>query len=456
MDNDIKIPIKKNIRCGSRKEKTCLEVPEKCEWSNNKCVSLIKKQKEKKPKTKTSVSSSKSLETPVKNTYRIVFYDDMYDNIINNTKDYKDFLFLGMFKSETFKFRDDNFIKDPSKYPKFIIKQRIKAFTPLENNNYLLNFHINYLLEKGITKFAMGIITHLHISTLFCNLDEKSKNYGIYFFDSIANEASTNIINFMNFIYNQVLEKKNFKKIVNKKIVQYYSYACGIFSSTFIELMLDDKLKYDEIIDSFSENKMIEKRNNIFFPNDKFKSKRFGFFKNKIINIANFLNFHKDLYFGRIVYNLDKKKYKINEENILVEIINIKVIYKKNTYIDIPVLSNKFNALTYLSNYIVDLNDEYKYEDILNIKIRNFLFYSLKQEYFDFYIDYIYFVNDYYSNIIMNIELKLKLKYFDLKDNMNLINKSITVDNKDIIYKKEQELTKIIKLNKYDRYHYIK
>ena len=73
-------------------------------------------------------------------------------------------------------------------------------------------FHIKNLLEQKKTKFGMVINTDPHYKggqhwfSIFCNLDPKSKNYGIYYYDSVANAPNKEMHSFMDQIANQVKE----------------------------------------------------------------------------------------------------------------------------------------------------------------------------------------------------------------------------------------------------------
>lgn len=113
--------------------------------------------------------------------------------------------------------------------------------------NKLCNFNLENQIKKGKTK--VGIIfntdTHekdgSHWISMFINI----KKQNIFFFDSVGEEATPEIINLVNKIKNQgkkLNPKLIFKFESNKdKEHQYGDTECGIYSLFFIIHMLQDK-----------------------------------------------------------------------------------------------------------------------------------------------------------------------------------------------------------------------
>ncbi len=102
------------------------------------------------------------------------------------------------------------------------------------------------LLNHGKTQFAfvMNLDYHnepgSHWVSMYCNLDPLKKNFGIYYYDSVANDPTPEAYDFMNNIKAQVKKymkpniAKKFKVRYNKIQKQFKDTECGMFSIIFI------------------------------------------------------------------------------------------------------------------------------------------------------------------------------------------------------------------------------
>ncbi len=101
------------------------------------------------------------------------------------------------------------------------------------------------LLDNEKTQFAfvMNLDYHdepgSHWVSMYCNLDPKKNNFGIFYYDSVANEPTPEAFDFMKNVKNQVKKymKNDAKKFTikyNKIQKQFKDTECGMFSIIFI------------------------------------------------------------------------------------------------------------------------------------------------------------------------------------------------------------------------------
>jgi hypothetical protein len=102
-----------------------------------------------------------------------------------------------------------------------------------------------------------------HWQALFCNLNNKLPNYGIYFYDSVANPSSHKIKTFMKKIKDQVNDTK-FELKENKIQSQYGGSECGMFSIIFLTQCLKN-IKFDEICKRMHNDKKINELRMILY-----------------------------------------------------------------------------------------------------------------------------------------------------------------------------------------------
>jgi hypothetical protein len=180
------------------------------------------------------------------NTYDILFVMKQYEKL------YKHFKFIGVFPID---------------------------FAEKDESNYcigddLCNFNINSLIDqkKKIFGFIINLDKHnepgSHWVSLFCNLNPKKENYGIYYYDSVANTTPKEISDFMNLVKSQV-NNKNFEVKNNKIQKQFANSECGTYSIIFATQMLKD-VPFDFICKNMRTDAEINKlRDVIYHPSKK-------------------------------------------------------------------------------------------------------------------------------------------------------------------------------------------
>jgi len=118
--------------------------------------------------------------------------------------------------------------------------------------NNMCNFDIDRLLKEGKNKF--GIILNLdkhnqpgsHWVACFCNLDHKSPQYGICYFDSGGVKPPRYILDFIKLVTEQNAKRhtlqtqaRPFKATYNPTQKQFQNTECGVFSIVFITYCLE-------------------------------------------------------------------------------------------------------------------------------------------------------------------------------------------------------------------------
>lgn len=143
---------------------------------------------------------------------------------------YKDFMFLGVFPID---------FADNDDYGHCV-------------GQGMCNFGLKKVLLHGKKRFAMVLNTDRHDESgehwncCYCNLNPRRKNFGIYFYDSVANSPPREVAAFM-----QQMEKEAYqvfsKKVADRFVMRYnriqrqfLGYDCGVFSEVFITQMLKD------------------------------------------------------------------------------------------------------------------------------------------------------------------------------------------------------------------------
>ncbi len=121
---------------------------------------------------------------------------------------------------------------------------RVYGNTCISNN--MCNLDIKNLIKNKINK--LGAIFNLdkhnqsgsHWVSLFINLNPKSKNYGIYYYDSNGMNPHIQIRKFINDIINdnKKINKKKLEIYINKIKHQKENSECGMFSLFFMDQCL--------------------------------------------------------------------------------------------------------------------------------------------------------------------------------------------------------------------------
>jgi len=178
------------------------------------------------------------------NTYNLLNVMSQYE------KKYKNFKFLGVHPID-FAFKKDN--------------------TCISQN--MCDLNISDLIKNKFYK--IGNIFNLdkhyqsgsHWVSLFANLNPKSKNYGIYYYDSNGNSAPLEIKNFVKKLIedNLKLTNKRLNFYQNNIRHQLENSECGIFSLHFMDQCLKN-ISFNKFInnENLNDNEMFKLRNKFF------------------------------------------------------------------------------------------------------------------------------------------------------------------------------------------------
>lgn len=114
----------------------------------------------------------------------------------------------------------------------------------------LCDFNVSDFLKSDKNEF--GFVLNLdfhnesgsHWVSVYCNLDPSKNNFGIYYYDSVANVPTTEMNVFSNKVLSQV--KSHYGSEIadrfiieyNKKQKQFKNTECGVFSMVFLTQML--------------------------------------------------------------------------------------------------------------------------------------------------------------------------------------------------------------------------
>jgi hypothetical protein len=167
---------------------------------------------------------------------------------------YKDFFFLGVFPLD-FKEKDANgYCVAPS----------------------MCEFSLRKMLDKGKRRFAMVINMDKHNESgshwvaLYCNLYSRRKNFGVYYYDSVAYGPPKEVAQFMQHIEKQVQSifgkrlAARFAMRYNQTQKQFKDSDCGVFSEVFITQILKD-VPFDEICTRMKTDNEINKLRDILY-----------------------------------------------------------------------------------------------------------------------------------------------------------------------------------------------
>lgn len=103
----------------------------------------------------------------------------------------------------------------------------------------LCDFNIKNLKKEKKTKFAFVLnLDYNHQSgshwvSVFCNLNKKNTNYGIYYYDSTSYKPTKEVNEFFSLVKSQVNDI-NFKSSYNKIQKQFKNSECGIYAMIFL------------------------------------------------------------------------------------------------------------------------------------------------------------------------------------------------------------------------------
>jgi hypothetical protein len=205
---------------------------------------------------------------------------DILDVMKQYEKKHKNFLFLGVYP-----------IDFQSTYSN---GQCIGDFKLANQRHDLCNFHIKNLIINKKSQFAMVLNLDDHTQSgshwvsVYCSLKQKDKNFGIYYYDSVAYPPGKEVKKFMTQIKNQVDElfpqnklrqdeavsKQGGKRLAptfeikhNTTRRQYKNTECGVFSMVFLTSIIDS-LDFDSVCQNIQYDDAVNSIRDIFYrPN---------------------------------------------------------------------------------------------------------------------------------------------------------------------------------------------
>jgi hypothetical protein len=180
------------------------------------------------------------------NTYDIIFVMQQYQLL------YKDFEFLGVYPIDFANY--DNFGKCIGDN---LCTMNVRKFT---KERFAIVLNLDYHDEPGS-----------HWVSIYCNLNPKKENYGIYYYDSVASDPPEEVVAFMDKVAAQVSSsrksKLEFVKKYNKIQKQFKNTECGAFSIIFLTQCLKD-VPFDFICKNMKTDDEINKlRDVLYSPN---------------------------------------------------------------------------------------------------------------------------------------------------------------------------------------------
>lgn len=142
--------------------------------------------------------------------------------------------------------------------------------------NEMCNFDIAKMLAKGKSRFAMVLNLDRHDQSgshwvaLYCGLDPQKSNFGIYYYDSVAQQPPKEVAVFMKAVEKQIVRvygkdvAQRFAMRYNKIQKQFDNYDCGVFAEVFLTQILK-RLSFDEICRRMKTDKQINKLRDILY-----------------------------------------------------------------------------------------------------------------------------------------------------------------------------------------------
>ena len=164
------------------------------------------------------------------NTYDILKVMKQYED------KYKDFWFIGVFPID---------FNEKDEYGYCVAPE-------------MCSFNISKVLEKKKKRFGMVLNLDRHDQSgshwvaLYCGLDPKKPNFGVYYYDSVAYAPPKQVAAFMKLVEKQIISEygdvigKRFAMRYNKIQKQFDNYDCGVFSEVFLTQILKH-ITFDDI-----------------------------------------------------------------------------------------------------------------------------------------------------------------------------------------------------------------
>lgn len=140
----------------------------------------------------------------------------------------------------------------------------------------MCHFSIKKILEKGKKRFGMVLNLDRHDQSgshwvaFYCNMNPRKKNFGVYYYDSVAMQPPKEVATFMKSIEKDaytVFSKKvadRFAMRYNKVQKQFSNYDCGVFSEVFLTQVLKD-VPFDDICRRMHTDDQINKLRDVLY-----------------------------------------------------------------------------------------------------------------------------------------------------------------------------------------------
>ena len=140
----------------------------------------------------------------------------------------------------------------------------------------MCEFDLKKVIEKGKKRFAMVLNLDKHNESgshwvaMYCNLNPRRKNFGVFYYDSVAYPPPREAASFMKEVERQagiIFSKKVADRFVmryNRVQKQYEDTECGVYSEVFLTQMLKD-IGFDEICKRMKKDGDINKLRNMLY-----------------------------------------------------------------------------------------------------------------------------------------------------------------------------------------------
>lgn len=122
----------------------------------------------------------------------------------------------------------------------------------------MCSFDVSSVIDKKKKRFGMVLNLDRHDQSgshwvaVYCGLDPKKSNFGIYYYDSVAYPPPKQVAMFMKLVEKQVNQMygkdvgKRFAMRYNKIQKQFDNYDCGVFSEVFLTQVLK-RIPFDDV-----------------------------------------------------------------------------------------------------------------------------------------------------------------------------------------------------------------
>ena len=130
--------------------------------------------------------------------------------------------------------------------------------------------------KKKRFAFVLNLDDHTgpgsHWVAVYCNLNPRKANFGIYYYDSVADERDKTVIDFMSRVSSQVLRDhpkigQRFENRANKIKKQFKNSECGMFCIVFLTQCAKN-IPFDEICQRMKTDDEINKIRDVIYRSE--------------------------------------------------------------------------------------------------------------------------------------------------------------------------------------------